>query len=63
MISYSVPDMPQDLSISAAAIDPDNFRVCCGTEFPSALLYNFEDDLPIASGFSFNKNVTAVKFV
>ena len=57
-----MPDLPNELSISAATIDPDNFRVACGTPFPSSMLFNFEDDLPISSFLNFSSEVTAVKF-
>lgn len=63
MISYSVPEMSSDLDISAAAIDPDRFRVCCGTQMPASLLYDFESDLPILSCYNYSKEVTAVTFL
>jgi katanin p80 WD40 repeat-containing subunit B1 len=62
VITYSIPDLPNELNISAGAIDPDNFTVACGTEFPSSLIFNFEDELPTSAFFNYNSEVSTVKF-
>lgn len=61
MIQYGLPDMHPSNQINVARLCPDNFRVVCGTDTPSASLYDFENNVPTKSFFGTNTEITALK--
>ena len=48
--------------INVAKLCPDNFRVACGTDVPSASLFDFESNVPTKNFFGVNTEITTMKF-
>ena len=48
--------------INVAILCPDNFRVACGTDVPSASLFDFESNVPTKNFFGVNTEITTMKF-
>ena len=57
-----MPDMHPSSKINVATVCPDNYRVACGTDTPSASLFDFESSDPTKNFFGVNTEITALKF-
>jgi WD40 repeat protein len=57
-----MPDLHPSSQINVATLCPDNYRIACGTDTPSASLFNFETGVPTNNFYGVNTEITALRF-
>ena len=58
-----MPELNAANQINVSALCPDNFKIICGTDTPSATLFDdFETGYPVKNFYGLNTEVTAIKF-
>ena len=53
--------MHPSCQINVATLCPDTYRVVCGTDTPSASVFNFQNSEPTKSFFNVSTEITALK--
>ena len=56
-----MPEMHPTCQINVARLCPDSYKVVCGTDTPSASLFDFQEPVPSKNFFGLNTEVTALK--
>ena len=57
-----MPELHPQSQINVARVCPDNYRVACGTDAPSASLFDFEGSNPTTNFFGINTEISVLKF-